>query len=343
MTIDSSRIKRILVIKLRAIGDVLLSTVVIENLRRHFPDAHIAFLAEQLSREVLEGNEALNDLLIFNPKQESGLSLLRRVRSRRYDLVFDLFGNPRSALVAFASGAMYRVGFPFGWRRHCYNILVTPRGGEVHNTEFNLDALRRVGIPIESKQVQFPLSSEAEQFAGEFFFGMGLKEKLVIAINPGGGWSTKRWEPENFARLGDAMAEEFGAEVLIAWGPGEQDVAQQIARSMNRKAILFPESSLKQLGAILKRCSLLVTNDSGPMHIASAVGTPVVAIFGPTNPDLQGPVGSIHEVVQHEQLVCLGCNYTRCPIDNPCMRELPVQAVLTGVRRAITKNRLLLA
>ena len=128
MKIEKPAVRRILVIKLRAIGDVLLSTAVLRNLRLAFPDASIDFLTEVPSREVLEGNSDLSSLLIFDGKKQSGAGLILDVRSRQYDLVIDLFGNPRSALVTLFSGAKYRVGYRFGWRQYCYNIVVNPRG-----------------------------------------------------------------------------------------------------------------------------------------------------------------------------------------------------------------------
>jgi predicted lipopolysaccharide heptosyltransferase III len=327
MTFDSKLVRRILVIKLRAIGDVLLSTVVLRNLRRAFPGAQLDVLTERPSRDVLEGNPDVSNLLIFDGRGESGLGLIRRVRSRKYDLVIDLFGNPRSALVAGCSGARYRVGFRFGWRAHCYNLVVEPRGGLVHNTQFNLDALAAIGIVPEERQPVFPVDEASEQFASSFFADQALAGEFVVALNGSGGWPTKRWPESSFAALADRIASASAVKVLIVWGPGEREGAERMAGAMQSPALVAPATTLKQLGAILRRCAVLVTNDSGPMHIAAALGTPTVAIFGPTNPHLQGPVGDRHAVVQNERLVCLGCNYTSCPIGNPCMNELTVEEV----------------
>jgi lipopolysaccharide heptosyltransferase II len=337
MTVDPRLVKNILVVKLRAIGDVLLSTVVLKSLRSAFPEARIDFLTERPSREVVEGNPDLDSVLVFDGRRESGVGLILKVRRRRYDMVIDLFGNPRSALVTLGSGARYRVGYRFGWRKHCYNILTEPRGDQLHNTDFNLDALRRIGIPVLETLPHFPVSSEATEFARAFFEKDHLAGKRVVALNPGGGWSTKRWRIPQFAALGDLISKTHNSEILIVWGPGEEKMAAEIQGLMSAKAILIPPSNLKQLAAILKRCNLVVTNDSGPMHIAAAVGTPVVAIFGPTNPELQGPVGVPSEIVQNEKLVCLGCNYTICPIGNPCMEELGVEEVFAGVGRMLAK------
>jgi lipopolysaccharide heptosyltransferase II len=343
MVLDRSRIKRILVIKLRAIGDVVLSTAVLSNLRAAFPEAHIDFLTETPSKEVIEGNPFLDSFVIFDNKRQNGLQLILSIRRRRYDLVIDLFGNPRSALVTLFSGAPYRVGFRFKWRKYCYTTVVEPRGGEMHNTEFNLDALRAIGIPINERSITFPVTREAEEFAEQFFIRSGIREKFVVALNPGGGWYTKRWRLSGYAGLGDALVRQYNATILIVWGPGEERMAQEIQSLMKSPALLIPPTSLKELGAILKRCTAVVTNDSGPMHIAAAVGAPVVAIFGPTNPELQGPVGDRHAVVQHPQLLCLGCNFTRCPIGNPCMEELTVETVLSTFQQLIEHHSLMIS
>lgn len=340
MTIEFAKVKKILVVKLRAIGDVVLSTVVLQSLRTAFPHAQLDFLAEKHSREVVEGNPAVDTVIVFDAMRESSIGLILKVRNRKYDLVIDLFGNPRSAIMTFFSGAAYRVGYRFTWRQYCYNIVVEPRGGEIHNTEFNLDALRAINVPILDSAIQFPLNAVAERFAEDFFLRENLIGKCPIAFNPGGGWYTKRWRIAQFAELGDVLVKKYDARVLIVWGPGEWEDARQVQLRMLHPSLILPQTSLKQLAAILKRCTLFVTNDSGPMHIAAAVGTPVVAIFGPTNPDLQGPVGGKHEVVRNERLLCLGCNFTDCPIGNPCMLELSVDEVVDGVRRAAEKNNL---
>src|SRR5258707_5592112 len=127
MIVDPHLVKRILVIKLRAIGDVLLSTVVLKSLRSAYPDARIDFLTESPSREVVEGIPDLDSVLVFDGKRESGIGLILKIRRLRYDMVIDLFGNPRSALITLGSGARHRVGYRFGWRKHCYNILTEPR------------------------------------------------------------------------------------------------------------------------------------------------------------------------------------------------------------------------
>jgi len=334
--LEPASIRRILVIKLRAIGDVLLSTVVLDNLRRGFPGAEMHFLTEPAASDLLKYHPAIDQVQIFDRSRMSGVDLIRTVRRQRYNLVVDLFGNPRTALVTRLSGAAHRVGYRFRGRTYAYNHRVEPRGDRVHNTEFNLDALQALGLPIHTRVPRITLGPEERAWAVEFLNTAVPSGGPLVAINAGGGWYTKRWGGDRFASLADLLVTRHDARILILWGPGERPDAEGIAGSMTNRGILPPETSLLQLAGLLERCALLVTNDSGPMHIAAAMGTPVLAVFGPTNPLLQGPIGNNHRVVRCEGLNCLGCNLTSCPIGLPCMKDLSVESVYEEARTMLT-------
>jgi heptosyltransferase III len=332
MVLDPGSVRKVLVIKLRAIGDVLLSTIVLPNLRKAFPQAAIHFLTEPAARDVIEGNPAVDETLVYDLKEHGPLHYIRQIRRRRYDLVFDLFGNPRTALITRASGAPHRVGFAFRGRQYAYTTLVSGRGDSVHNTQFNLDALEALGIPIVDRALFFPIRAEDRAYVAEFIQRESLAGRPIVAVNTSGGWYTKRWALEKFAPLADRIVEELGFSVILPWGPGQKEDAERVRSLMVRPAVIPPPTTLRQLGALLERCAFMVTNDSGPMHIAAAVGTPVVGIYGPTNPLLQGPYGEGHIVIRREGLDCLGCNLTACPIGHPCMKELDVPAVFQALR-----------
>ncbi len=337
MNIDRSGVKRILVIKLRAIGDVLLSTIVLRNIRFAFPDARIEILTEPPARPVAAIQPDVNEVVVFNPKTMNGWELISTIRSRGYDLIFDLFGNPRSALVTRLSGAKYRVGYRFRGRAYAYNILTEPRGAMVHNTQFNLDALEAAGIAIQDRSIYFPVSREDDAYIESFF----TSERIAgpcIALGTSGSWYTKRWSLERFADLGEKLARRFKTRIVLLWGPGERADVDIVNSLMGHTAIIPPPTTLTQLGALLKRCTFMVANDSGPMHIGAAVGTPVLGIYGPTNPMLQGPYGEKHMVIRNEGLGCLGCNLTACPIGHPCMNELSVDIVFDAVQQLMRKN-----
>lgn len=338
MIVEREEVRRILVIKLRAVGDVLLSTIVTKNLRLAFPSAQIDYLTEPPSVDVLAGNPFLNDILIHDRDRMTGLRLVRLVRTKRYDLVIDLFGNPRTALITRLSGARYRVGYRFRNRTYAYNILVEPRGDRVHNTRFNLDALDAIGVAIQDSNIYFHVPEEDARFVERFWFLSRAQSKLLVGINAGGGWYTKRWGLDRFAVLADRMIERYGASVVLLWGPGQKSDVEKIQSLMSHEAHIPPATTLKQLGALLQKCTCVISNDSGPMHIAAAVGTPVLGIYGPTNPALQGPYGEKHLTVSHPTLDCLGCNYTSCPIGHPCMLDLSVDTVMEAVDRLFAKN-----
>jgi ADP-heptose:LPS heptosyltransferase len=306
----------------------LLSTPVIQNLREHFPLAQIDFLTEKFAAEVVVGNPWLSSVLTFDRKSDSGVGIIQHVRAKKYDLVIDLFSNPRSAVITWLSGARWRAGFPFRWRKYAFNIIVPPRTGNIHNIDFNLDALRRLDVPIRHFQPYYPVPNPAKEAASRWFRAEGLDGKLVVGVNPSGGWYTKRWGHEHYARLGDLIFERYGADVALLWGPGEESDVRTIAEKMKTPAHVIPKTTLAELGAFIQKCSFMVSNDSGPMHIAAALGIPTLGIFGPTNPRQQGPYGDKNRWIRNEELDCLECALTSCPIGNICMTKLEVDRVI---------------
>ncbi len=340
--------QRILAIKLRAIGDVVMATPVLENLRNAFPSAKIDFLTEKFCAPIVVAHPVINEVieldrnhlrrLPFGKRIAASLALLRDLRRRHYDLVFDLFGNPRTAIMTLATGAPQRVGFRFRGRRHAYNLVVEPRGNLVHEVEFNLDALRALDIPIISRKLFMPLDHNSETLAEKFWIENNLTGRIVIGLNASGGWYTKRWPLERFAALGDEITGKLDAIVVIIWGPGELDDARNIVAKMHHNALLIHQSDLILLSSLLRRLTILVSNDSGPLHIAAAVGTPVVGIYGPTRPDLQGPWGDGHQIVRLNGLDCLGCNGVTCKIEtHDCMQKLEVAKVFDALEKCLNK------
>jgi ADP-heptose:LPS heptosyltransferase len=165
-----------------------------------------------------------------------------------------------------------------------------------------------------------------------------LQDRVVIGLNASGGWYTKRWPLKNFAQLGDRLHHELNAVVLLLWGPGELEEMKTMAQMMKAPSLLAPSTNLKQLAALLSRLTLLVSNDSGPLHLAAAMRTRVVGIYGPTRPDLQGPWGDGHETVVKAGLPCLGCNSVTCKIvTHDCMKQLEIEAVWQAVQRVLKK------
>ena len=328
----------VLIIKPRAIGDVLLSSPVVTNLKRFNSRMQIDFLCESFAADVVRGNENISNVLTFDKKKDSSAAIISSVRKRKYDLVIDLFCNPRTALITYCSGARHRIGFPFRGRGYAYNIKVEPRGGDVHNIEFNLDVLNKFNIPIVDSNPHFPMNEQARLFAAEWFQAQNFFHPVTVGINPSGGWYTKKWRSDLYALLADRIYEVTKSNIVFFWGPGELEEVKKIQGKMKNPSVLIPKTSLKEMGALLRHCHYLVSNDSGPMHIAASLGVPTLGIFGPTNPLLQGPYGEKHLWVRHEELDCLACNLTECPIGNVCMTDLSVDVVFNAFKKLVMNN-----
>jgi len=330
MKFDRSKVHKILVIKQSAIGDVLLSTPVIENLKHNFPDAEINFLTQNYCKDVLEGNPFLSRVLTYDiSKGDSSYCLIKNIHDQKYDLIIDLFGNPRTAIIVLNSEARYRVGYKFSWRRIAYNIKVKPRSSEVHNIEFNLDSLRELGLEIITNKPRFFINPVHKEFAEKFFEQNSLSASDAVGINPAGTWPTKVWGIEKYAALAKKLSTDH--KILVFWGYGnEKAEAEKVKNAAGEKAIIIPQLNLKYMGALAAKCRMFITNDTGPMHIAWALGVNVAAIFGPTNSHLQGPISQNSIIIKNESLSCLGCNLTRiedCPYEHSCMRDLSVDEV----------------
>jgi ADP-heptose:LPS heptosyltransferase len=334
----------ILVIKLRAIGDVVLSTAVLPNLRRAYPDSPIHFLTERSGKEVLSGHRGVDRIVVQPPDPWvpggawwRAFGFLRWLRKQRYGLVIDLFGNPRSAFLTRFTGARIRAGYDFRGRRFAYNRRIPPRGDRVHEVEFNLDALRRLDIPVSEARPCFPFSAADAASVGTWLRANRLDGKPLAAIHPWGSWPAKRWGTARFAELARALVRRFGANVVVLWGPGEKEHAETVRDAAGDPVRLAPPMTLKELGALLSKCDLVVANDSGPMHIAAAVGAPTVGLFGPTRWQLQGPYGASHAAAYSPDVDCLGCNRMECR-NMACMERLGVDAVLEVAAGVMRKN-----
>ncbi len=328
----------VLVIKLRGIGDVLLSTPLIENLKKQFPHLQIDYLCEEFACDVLRGNPWLDNVIPFNKRKESGFDLVKKIRQKKYDIIIDLYGNPRAAIITLLSSAQHRIGFPFRARKYAYNFLVPPRGGEVHNVDFNLDVLRYFQIPIVSSQPYFPVDETNKKFAIDWLSHENLLNKSIVGIIPSSGWYTREWDLKSFAALADQIIEKKYFSMVLIWGPGEQGKASIVQKMMRNEIHLFPTTTLKQMGALLAHCTYIVSNNNGPMHIAASLGVPILEISGPTNPKLQGPFGQNHLTVRNEKLDCLECNLTECPIGHVCMKDLSVDVVFNAFQQLVQKN-----
>ena len=342
MIIDKSGINKILLIKLRGIGDVILSTVVLENLKQNFPASQIDFLTEKPSEQLIGDLDELNQVYLFKDKSLAGrLKLMRSIRKEKYDLVLDFYSNPFTAQVTLASGAKYRAGYPLKGRKYAYNLFGPEERGKIHAAELHLEFLKKLDLAVDSNKLKCVFGNNAAQFAEDYFSNNFVGNKLVVGISPSGGWSSKKCDPQKFAEIADEVTAEYGCDVLIVWGPGDEKECDEIISNMELKSIKAPPTSITQMAALISRCDFLIANDSGPMHISTAVGTPTLSLHGPTNPKLQGPYGEEHEWIYKSELHCIICDLLECPYNHECFLELDNKHIISRVDSLLKKNGLI--
>lgn len=286
--------KRILVFSFSFIGDAVLSTTVIQPLRSHFSDTHITFLTGPSAYDLLVNDPQLDATTVYDNRGEhagfSGrINLIKSLRREKYDLVVNL----RDSFIARCIGAEH------------WGLVRGER--ERHAVTRYLEVLSRRGIDTTDAHPQLQLTETEQATANRFLKETGVKsEGLLIGVHPGGNWEYKLWRAEKYARLADNLRREQNVSVLLFAGPNERRLQAQVAEKMSNPPILVDTPNLREVAALIAACDVYIGNDTGPMHIAAAVGTPVVALFGSTNHIRSGPYGEEHTVVQSG--IDLGCN-----------------------------------
>ena len=339
------RARRVLVIKPSSLGDVVQALPVLHALRERFPDAHLAWLVSRACQDVVSGHPDLDERVVFDrerlrlagPSPRPGaefLALLRRLRRGRFDLVIDLQGLLRSGVMAYATGARRRVGL--GRSRELaewfYTDVVPVPTLQMPSVDRYWLVAEALGVGHEPKAFHIAVPDSARAWARERVAHLA---RPVLVVNPGARWLTKRWPADRFAALADRFVETSGGTAVLVGSSNERDVAQQVCTAMRASPVnLVGQTDLKQLGAVLAEADLMVTNDSGPMHMAAALGTPVVAVFTCTSPVRAGPHGPGHRVVA-SRAACAASYDRRCRRGMECLDDLPVERVWAAARELL--------
>ncbi|HEX9251481.1 MAG TPA: glycosyltransferase family 9 protein [Ignavibacteriaceae bacterium] len=337
MKINPFKIKKILCIKPRGIGDIVLSTIILENLIAHFPNAKIDYLTEHFAKYSIKNNPLVNKVLTMH-KAELVFKVAWRIRKEKYDLLIDLWSNPRSAQITFLSGVKYRVGYAYRGRKYAYNILGTSDKGIHHSAEHNLELLKPLDVNIISKNIHYYIGNLEKLFADDFFTENKLDAEKVFGIIPAGGWDSKRCDKEKWVEVCREAVNNFNCKILVLWGPGDESDAEFIKSNLDDNCLLAPKSTLPQMASLISKCKLVIANDSGPMHISAALGVPTLGIFGPTNPKAHGPYSLNSDYVIKDDLHCIICNKLICPYQHECMRDLEVKIVIEKIRALLNET-----
>ena len=328
--------EKILLIRLSSLGDIVLTTPAIRAIRTHYPNAYIAMLVAKQSADVLRQNPHLNEIIQFNRSakdKDTGemVRIVRILRQRKFALSFDFQRKLRTELLMYLSGASERVG------KGLLCTLRVPEQGNKHATEHYFDLLHAAGIPAEDRQLEMFLSKTERADACYAFEEAGISEiQLKIGLFPGAGWKLREWMPERFAAIGDRLVTQYDAQVIIYGGPKEGELVHKVKNMMQHPSIAFSGNlHIRQLAACIEKCDMFLTNDTGPMHIAAAVGTPTIALFGPGNHHRFQPIGDSHTIIRHD-VPCSPCKqFTDKCKNNICMKGITVDEVWETISRKI--------
>jgi lipopolysaccharide heptosyltransferase II len=334
---------------MKFIGDVVLTTPIVRSLRNAYPDAYIAYLGEKEAVSLLENNPNLNEIIPFDFHRPALLEQARvagLLRRRKFDLAIDLFGNPRTALLTFLSGAGVRVGPDRKGRGRLYTIRVRDDGAPKSAIEFHNQSLRAAGILPTADRTEIFLTGE-EREAGRRDVEESLKRnrgdsRPVVGIHPGATWPAKRWLPDRFAGLADTL-DRRGASVVLTAGARDAETIAEVRSASRKTHPVLLNLPLRRLAAAIAACDAYVTNDAGPLHIAAAVGTPTIGLFGPGEEMIWFPYAARdgHRALRKD-VPCHPCHLDFCNRAGngfmECMKLLALSEVIDEVERVLQRK-----
>ena len=342
--IDVEKIERILVTRTDRIGDVVLSTPVLEALRSRFPLATLAMMVGPATRELVEGNPNLDEVIVYDKSGEEKSWLgtwrfARSLREKKFDIAIHLHPTNRVHWVSFLAGIPVRLGYRYkNFRLLTHAMAHLKQEGKKHEAEYNFDLLKPLGIEAPTEiALHVPLNETSYEELNQIKNEAGLNGNSFVAMNPGASCPSKMWPASRFAELADTLSEKYGLTVVLIGGEKEKLLSAQMMRWMKTQPVdLSGRLSLSQTAWLLKEAELLISNDSGPVHIASAVGTPVISIFGRKQPGLGpkrwGPIGSPSTVI-HKDVGCTVCAAHLCSFSFLCLDAISVEEVLEAIEK----------
>ena len=344
----------ILIVKLSAIGDVIHTLPALNALRKQYPDAYITWLVEEAAYGIIKGHKALDRIIVSKRKTWlKGLagrfclknfrevcSFVKQLRDTKYDIILDFQALLKSGVLIGLTRGGRKIGFDKGMdhQEHSYIFLnerVPPVDMEVHALIRGMMLLEAIGISSSEVEYNIYISDQDRDAADDLLMQYGIKPlKPLVAINPMAKWETKLWDNLKFANLADRLIEQANADVIFTGAQEDSKAIEDIISNMKAKAAnLAGKTDLKTLAALYEKTSIVVSTDTGPMHLAAAVGTPVVALFGPTAPWRTGPFGLGHKIIRAD-LECSPCFKRQCnTID--CMKQISVDQVLDAAMSVI--------
>lgn len=346
---------KILILRLSAVGDVLRTLPAVKALRDYFPSSHITWVVEEPSKTLLESQPEIDQVIVFPRKRwTEGMKSMGKVwrtfkemgqfilelRKQKFDFVLDFHGIIKSGMISFLSGSPKRIGYDRESSREgnflFSNIKVKLPKEKISRYQRNFALLKGLEMEVDQIDSRLHIPTKDKEVIDSFFNKLDTPPgKPYIAIHPGTNPKAlfKRWMPDCYVELADRLVRELGATVIFTWGSGELESVEAIRKEMKEPSVLGPKTeSLTELAELLRRCHLYVGGDTGPTHIASLMGTPVVVIYGPTDPVFHEPLGRHRKV--RKETGCNPCRNRSCQ-DRKCLKMITVEDVFKATKEIL--------
>ncbi len=341
-TFDKSSVKSVFVFPLKRLGDAVLSIPAFRAIKESLPQSRVTVFAPSYVMDILERIPSIDSIVPYSSKT-SFFKKARRVRKlfdNPFDLAVDLTCDYtiEGAVLCHLSGAGYRVGYDTWKRGFLFNRPVRHDTGPIPVVDEVLHIVQSIGLDTEDKSLGISASREALETARKFLRFKNVKENsLVIGIHPGGYYPTQRWLSERFSEVADKLIEQHKAHVVLMGGPNEEELIDRIKSPMRNQPIVFLNQPIRDFLGLIQTCHMLICNNSGPLHMASAVGTPTVSTMGPTLPERWWPQGK-ENIVLRKDLPCMPCNEGRCRLKTlDCMKLITVEDMLKAAERQLSR------
>lgn len=294
------QIRRILILRMGPVGETILTTPVIRALRGRFPDAYIAYMVNPGREDLVSENPNLNEVITY---RVSIPSLIYEMAKRSFDMVVVLQPTFRLVVHTFLARIPFRIGFETNSGKGCLLHAAVPNNINQHETDRYLDVVRSIGVEPDSHEPEMYVHAAAQTWANDFLTAENVTlDRLVVGLNPGSASPSRRWSRDGFAELGDRLHQQHNAQILITAGEAEGRLPHDIARRMSCSPIIVTGITPMQLGAIIQKCHLYISNDTGPMHMSTAVKTPTIGLFGASNPHQWGPNWQPHTIIAQDSM-----------------------------------------
>jgi len=332
---------KILVVNVNWIGDVVFTSTIFHSLKESYPEAQISCMAVPRVHEILRHITSIDDIINFDEEKKhksilGKIKLIFQLRKEKFDIVFLLHRSFTRSLLVFLARIPVRVGYDHRNRKIFLTHIVKPLEKTVHRAEHYLHVIESYGVKVKIRESSILIDEQLRDDAKAILRQHGVSDDdYIVIVHPGANWELKKWPQHNFTLLIEQLILDLKLNVVMTGAPSDMGHVQDIVKGLKKQPIiLVGKTDLKQLVALLKRANIVISADSGPLHLANSCGTDVIGIYGPTRPEITGPRGAGRHTILQKDVGCnrVACYYLECP-DNVCMQAITVQDVIESVKQ----------